>query len=92
MTTQITRDSGAVRAYEPRNDGGNGPAVWKCRGRVALSQRGYRGSTTRQCNTRLEEGQLFCGKCGGLIAWGGSVAYGGFLLKHLERLDLTPAG
>lgn len=88
--TDDIRPRGIIRAFEPRREGWDDSGPWKCRGRVAKLHRETDGRmrNTRQCNTRLQEGQRFCGRCGGLIAWGGSVEYNGVTLKHLERMEL----
>ncbi len=81
--TKDTRDGGTVRAFEPRDDRGH----WTCRGRVVNTTRPvtrYTGKTL-QCAARLDPDWTWCPKCGGLLAWGGSVMYGGATLAHLER-------
>lgn len=83
LTADI-RANGVVRAFEPgqRPDG-----KWRCRGRVASPHRETDGKLrkTAQCNTTLRTGQKFCGRCGGLIAWGGVAIYKNQDLRHLER-------
>lgn len=81
-----TVGSGAVRAFEPRQDRDG----WHCRGRLEnTGLRTRHNGATRQCGARLEAMQRFCGKCGGLIAWGGTAQYNGATLRHLERMELS---
>lgn len=88
LTADI-RENGVVRAFEPRKEwNGGGPNErWKCRGRAASPHIASDGKprATRQCNSVIAPGQVFCGKCGGLIAWGGEVEYKGQRLRHLDR-------
>ncbi len=79
-----TVSEGAVRAFEPRMDA---DGRWHCRGRLPGSSEP--GATTHQCGARLLPEQQFCGRCGGLVAWGGTAWYRGTKLKHLEYMELT---
>lgn len=74
-----TVGSGAVRAFEPRQDR---DGTWHCRGHTRHN------GAMRQCGARLERTFRFCGKCGGLIAWGGAAVFNGTVLRHLERMEL----
>ena len=84
----MTVEAGEVRAFQPRKEyavTGSGGFTWRCRGRLPESRppSKYVGRT-KQCGARLEEGQRFCGKCGGLAAWFGEATYNGVTLRHLE--------